>query len=218
MRRLCEQQLGCRVVPELASAAAIARARRRAYRRLVEDEAVAGTQPLGETLVAEGHLSADLLPALLEEQRDTGERLGELLVRKGLVRPELIAGALRARSRTERLGYRPVRPDEVDVDRLRLLGYGLCAFYGVVPLTGSAPGKPVVLASASPVHPLVLERCAGAAGRAGGGGAGAGAEPARGPGRRGDCRLAGGPRDRPAAGWTAPSCACWPRSRPSPPR
>jgi bacteriophage N4 adsorption protein B len=157
VRRLCEQQLGCRVVPELASAAAIARARRQAYRRLVEDDRP-GTQPLGETLVAEGHLSADQLPALLDEQRDTGERLGELLVRKGLVRPELIAGALRARSRTQ-LGYRPVRPEEVDVERLRLLGYGLCAFYGIVPLTGSAPGKPVVLASASPVHPMVLGRC-----------------------------------------------------------
>ncbi len=156
VRRLCEERLGCRVVPQLASPAAIARARRQAYRRLVEPDAPDG-RPLGETLVAEGHLASDLLPALLEEQRSTGERLGELLVRKGLVAPAVIARALR--NPTAPLGYRPVRPEEVDVELLRRLGYGLCAFYGIAPLRDRLPGRPAVLAAASPLHPLVLRRC-----------------------------------------------------------
>jgi adsorption protein B len=159
VRQLVEQWLRCRIVPVLANSAAIARARRQAYRRLCEPEGAAVTLPLGEALVAAGHLETGVLPALLEEQRETGERLGELLVRKGLVSPSVIAEALDARRRTAALAYRAVRPEDVDVDLLIRLGYGLCAFYGLVPLRGSSAGKRIALASAFPIHRSVLRRC-----------------------------------------------------------
>jgi hypothetical protein len=88
-----EQWLGCRIVPVLATASAIARARRQAYRRLLDSE-----------------------DSLFE--------------------------------------YRPVHPGDVDVELLRRLGYGFCAFYGLVPLRKGS--ERVAIASAFPLPMTIL--------------------------------------------------------------
>ena len=160
VRQQVETTLGCRVLPVLASAAAIARARQRAYRGLIEPEAASGGRPLGASLVAAGRLDASALAAALSEQRKTGERLGNLLLRKRLVDADAIALALDDRRSSVCLVYRRVGPEEVDVEGLARLGYGLCAFYGLVPLRGREPGQTVALASAFPLHPHVLGTCA----------------------------------------------------------
>jgi adsorption protein B len=157
VQQLVERALGCRIVPLLAGGPALARARRRAYRQLHGGQAQ--PRPLGATLVAAGQLENSALQAALAEQRKTGERLGDVLVRKRLVEAETIAQALDER-RAVCLGYRRVAPDEVDIEGLTRLGYGLCAFYGLVPLRGHTPGHTVALASAFPLHPDVLRTCA----------------------------------------------------------
>jgi bacteriophage N4 adsorption protein B len=163
LRQLVEEKLGCRVVPVLASGPTIARARRRAYRTLLEqpcERTEAKSPPLGAALVAAGHLDQAGLATALAEQQETGERLGDLLLRRSLVSSEAIAQALNARRSSLRLPYRAVRPEEVDVEALTRLGYGLCAFYSLVPLLRSAPGDALALAAGFPLHPQVLRSCA----------------------------------------------------------
>jgi hypothetical protein len=157
LQLLVEQALGRKIVPLLASAAALSRARRRAYRR--PHSTRLQTLPLGAELVASGQLQANDLRAALAEQRKTGERLGDVLVRKRLVEAGKIAQALDERG-ADVLGYCRVAPEEVDIEGLMRLGYGLCAFYGLVPLRGRPPGHTVALASAFPLHPEVVRACA----------------------------------------------------------
>ena len=160
VRLRVEEKLGRPVVPVLAREAAIARARRRAYRTLVAAPSANPGLPLGQTLVQGGHLPALALAAALAEQRASGERLGDLLVRKRLVSSHLVAEALDARRQSICLDYRQVRPEEVEVEALQRLGYGMCTFYGLVPLRAAGKGQPVAIASAFPLHPHVLGACA----------------------------------------------------------
>ncbi|HEV3028850.1 MAG TPA: DUF4388 domain-containing protein, partial [Planctomycetota bacterium] len=53
------------------------------------------TNPLGEILVRSGAITPDRLGSLLEEQRRTGQRLGDLVVDRGVISREALAVALR---------------------------------------------------------------------------------------------------------------------------
>ncbi|HSD86724.1 MAG TPA: hypothetical protein VLB44_04390, partial [Kofleriaceae bacterium] len=83
-------------------------------------------------------------------QLETGEKLGELLVREGVVTAAKVAEELYA----PREEYRSVSADDVDILALKLMGYGLASFYEIVPI--ETP-RGVLLACPYPIHPEVTE-------------------------------------------------------------
>jgi adsorption protein B len=152
VRARIEEQLGDRVQPALVSPQALRRARARAYRRALV--ASAPRPRLGERLVAEGAIEAARRDEALAEQAETGEMLGEILLRRGACPPEAVFAAL-SEGGTR---FRTVRLEEIDVAAARRLGCGLCAFHFVVPLRPTSGRRSV--ASAHPLHPQVLQRIA----------------------------------------------------------
>ena len=126
------------------------RARERAYRRIITEPA-GTTRPerLGQVLLNRGLLDERELHEALEEQGETGEQLGELLVRKGWVKESEISRIL---SRRHSDGFRTVAAAEADPKALRIVGYGLCALYGMVPLNTEFGDGYLALASSWPVH------------------------------------------------------------------
>jgi adsorption protein B len=150
-----ESILGARLRLSLAPHTLLEHARRRAYRRLLEptlDE----TAPLGARLIAAGQLSEADLERTLEAQGDSGELLGELLLRAELVSPTIIASALRLGGismRAAELGPGVVAPDSAAIARL---GAVFCALHSIVPLM--AAGGECLLATAFPVSERVLTR------------------------------------------------------------
>ncbi len=67
--------------------------------------------PLGERLVAAGHISRSQLEVALREQRRTGELLGKVLVDLGFVTEEVVEAVL-----AERVGCRRIRLEFVEID------------------------------------------------------------------------------------------------------
>ena len=152
-RARIEERFGNRVRPCLVSPAALRWARARAYRGALGPLPTGAPRPrLGERLVAEGTLPIARRDEALEEQAETGEMLGEILLRRGACDPEAVFAAL-AQGGTP---FRAVRLDEVDVAAARHLGCGLCAFHLLVPLQSSGGRRRV--ASAHPLHPQVIQR------------------------------------------------------------
>jgi len=162
LRGRLEDVFRARVAFVFTTADALARARGRAYRRwLVEYPGATRPRRLGDALVEGGHLTAGQLDEALREQSVTGEPLGELVVRMGFCDPAAVGEALAARKHG---AFRDVSPEVVDVDALRMVGYGPCALYTAVPLTAEA-GQPTPLASAFPIHDEVRDLVAARLGR-----------------------------------------------------
>jgi len=132
----------------------IHRVRDRAYRRLVlESEGRPQKLRLGERLVAAGRISQEQLRDALEEQVRTGERLGELLLRRGLISAAILAAAIGgARSAP----FRSIHPRDVDPIALARIGYGLAALYRLVPLHSRPGVRAIEVVSAAPLHDEVL--------------------------------------------------------------
>jgi len=84
---------------------------------------------IGQLLLAEGAITKDALEAALGEQRETRERLGQLLVRRG-ADPEAVARALAAQLRLE-YASPPLR---VQIEALRLVDARLAVKLCVVPV------------------------------------------------------------------------------------
>lgn len=144
-----EGLLRSRVAFSFADGPALLRARQRAYRRLVVDElAPPRTERLGERLIAGGFLNQEQLDAAVDEQRDSGERLGEILVRRGDVAAQIVSEALANRND---LPFRAIDPADADSAALTELGYGLCALYGFVPMKAES-GTAQPIACCSPLH------------------------------------------------------------------
>ncbi len=148
VRTSLESMLRLRVAFSFASTDALQQARHRAYRRLVVEEDGAERKRLGDRLMGVGELSQERLDKALEEQVETGERIGEVLVRRGWVSEELVSEALADRTQ---FVFRAVHPADVDTDALAQLSYGLCALYSLVPLRDD-DGKSTSVASAAPLH------------------------------------------------------------------
>ena len=118
-------------------------ARDRAYRRLgLEVPGQARSSPLGRRLLEAGLLDAGRLEQALSEQADSGEFLGELLVRRGWVREGDLAAVLAG---LLQVAVRAMKPDQASPEALRVLGYGFCSLHRLVPLRARL-GEPVVLA------------------------------------------------------------------------
>jgi hypothetical protein len=98
-------------------------------------------------------LSETELHEALEEQSQTGEQLGEMLVRNGSVPAVEVSLVL---SRRYSRGFRPITAAEADPTALRAVGYGICALYGVVPLHSASADGTRAIAASTPVHDEVL--------------------------------------------------------------
>jgi len=142
----------------LAERDSIHRSRWRAYRRLLETAPDRPHERLGAALLARGVIVRADLDAALAEQLETGERLGELLIRQGRASPDAIARALPA----PRLPYRTIAPADIDVQVLRQMGYGLAGLYQLAPVCS---GGELVVACPFTIHPVVLEEVARRTGR-----------------------------------------------------
>lgn len=99
---------------------------------------------LGRLLVSDGAVTEAEVDAALEEQRDTRERLGHVLVRRGLD-PEAVARAL---ARQLRLAY-AAPPLRVEAAALELVPRALALRLRVLPLTADA--RSVRIAMADPL-------------------------------------------------------------------
>lgn len=105
---------------------------------------------LGRLLVDEGATSAAELEAALAEQRETRERLGEILVRRGLS-SESVARALAAQLR---LGYAPP-PLKPEPDAVRLLPRAHATRLRVVPL--ALDGRALRVAMSDPLSAATID-------------------------------------------------------------
>jgi adsorption protein B len=133
----------------------IQRARDQAYRRLVmEAEGRPQRLRLGERLVAAGRITEEQLQVALEEQVRTGERLGELLLRQGLLSAPILAAAIGGARSTP---FRSIHPRDVDPRSLARIGYGVAALYRLVPLHPRPGQREVEVVSAAPLHDEVLQ-------------------------------------------------------------
>ncbi|NTU60215.1 MAG: hypothetical protein HGA98_04045 [Deltaproteobacteria bacterium] len=99
---------------------------------------------IGKILVKKGLLSRKSLTEALKEQERDGRRLGEILVEKAVLGEEALRWAL-----AEQLDLPLVQPDPaaLDPEALALIPPELCRRYGVLPLhlTYEGPGTPGVL-------------------------------------------------------------------------
>lgn len=153
-RNKVEELLGSKTRFVFAAEGALVRARERAYRRLItESGAMKRPDRLGKVLQDRGLLTDSELHEALEEQGQTGELLGELLVRKGWVKEHEISRVLSGRVAG---GFRTVSATEADPDALESIGYGLCALYGIVPLALDFEDGAIAIASSGPVHGEVM--------------------------------------------------------------
>ncbi len=155
LRGRLEDVFRARVAFVFTTEDALERARGRAYRRwLVEYPGATRPRRLGDALVESGHLTTAELAQALREQAVTGEPLGELVVRMGFCDSGAVGEALAARKHG---AFRDVTVDDVDVDALRMVGYGPCALYNTVPLLPAEDGGPAQLASGFPIHDEVRD-------------------------------------------------------------
>lgn len=139
----------------LADRDMIRHGRWRAYRRLVETKRKHRCR-LGEALLEAGAIDIAQLDRALEEQLETGERLGELLVRCGMVSAAAVGAALPSPGT-----YRAIALKDIDTAALSRIGYGLASFYELVTLRT----QPLELASPFPIHHRVTEEVARRLGR-----------------------------------------------------
>ena len=145
-----EESLGMGITFCFVPEDSLVRARSRAYRRLMVEEKLPPTrQGLGERLVAAGQISEAQLRAALEEQVRTGERLGELLMRKGLISAGILAASLGG---PRKLPVRSLHPRDVDPRGLARIGYGLASLYRLLPLFPRSRHEQVEVVSTVPLH------------------------------------------------------------------
>jgi len=151
-----ERLLGAPVHKRPAMERQLRRARSLAYRTAAAS--APARRPLGDRLVAAGRLSRHEVDRALDQAAETGEMLGEFLLRTGLTDERDISEAFAP----DGLGYRSVSAEEGDPAAVALLGYSFCALHEVVPLRTRAPDGAVLLTCVRPLH-RVHERDAAAA-------------------------------------------------------
>ncbi len=115
--------------------------------------------PLGRLLVDTGVLTSSALDGVLEAQRGSGKRLGDLLVERGLVRPDQLAQLL-----SNQLGVPWVRLAhmQVEPDVVALVPREVAVAHHVLPVhVRTADGAPrLYVAADDPTDAVALEACA----------------------------------------------------------
>ena len=154
-REVLEQVFGQRVKCGYACPELLERARFRAYRILSGEDALRKGERLGERLLRAGLLSQEQLQEALGEQLETGELLGELLRRRGLVADQDLGSV--ARGALARSGVRTVDPSDVCSEQFAKIGYALAALHTFVPCLSAESGT-VLLAAAYPLPGEILQK------------------------------------------------------------
>ncbi len=105
------------------------------------------TQRLGETLVAQGVLSRDMLESVLQNQNQSGKLLGQILVERGLISREDLVRAL----------GNQYRIPSIDLSRYQLepeivseMSYEVANKYTAIPIARSPESLTVAIADPSP--------------------------------------------------------------------
>jgi type IV pilus assembly protein PilB len=108
---------------------------------------------LGEILLAKYRIAPEQLESALEEQKKTGEKLGEILQKMGLVESKEVYGAL-----AEQLGVPYVDLDSYVIDPrvVTLLPEKFCRQYQLVPI--GEEKNALILAMANPVDVVAIDR------------------------------------------------------------
>jgi type IV pilus assembly protein PilB len=108
---------------------------------------------LGEILLAKYRITPEQLESALEEQKKTGEKLGEILQKMGLVESKEVYGAL-----AEQLGVPYVDLDSYVIDPrvVTLLPEKFCRQYQLVPI--GEEKNTLILAMANPVDVVAIDR------------------------------------------------------------
>uniref|UniRef100_A0A7V4DEU7 protein-secreting ATPase n=1 Tax=Candidatus Caldatribacterium californiense TaxID=1454726 RepID=A0A7V4DEU7_9BACT len=108
---------------------------------------------LGEILLAKYRITPEQLESALEEQKKTGEKLGEILQKMGLVESKEVYGAL-----AEQLGVPYVDLDSYVIDPrvVTLLPEKFCRQYQLVPI--GEEKNALILAMANPVDVVAIDR------------------------------------------------------------
>jgi len=107
---------------------------------------------LGEILVADGVTTADAITVALDRARTTGERLGEALVALGAVSREDV---LRALARQQQLPFLPRDEFPTPAPHLKSISAKYLRQHVVCPV--SVEGNVLMVATADPVNPLVVD-------------------------------------------------------------
>lgn len=107
-------------------------------------------KPLGEILVKSGRIDEGMLGRALEVARQSGAKLGETLIRLGLITPEDLARAL-----AEQLSLPFAATVSYDREALKLVPERLARRYRVLPLRKK--GATLELAMADPLNLLAME-------------------------------------------------------------
>jgi adsorption protein B len=113
------------------------------------EQLMAYKRRLGELLLEGRLVTAAVLEQALEEQLHSQERLGEILVRQGVLTEWEV---LRALGRQQNIEVREVDPYEIDLQVLRQLPQAVATAHQVIPL-GAVNGDTLVVAS----HDLIRE-------------------------------------------------------------
>ncbi|MDH3292070.1 MAG: type IV-A pilus assembly ATPase PilB [Gemmatimonadota bacterium] len=114
--------------------------------------AAAGVERLGELLVREGLLTREQLLGALEEQRRTGMRLGYVLVKLGLIQELEITKML---ARQYRIPAVDLSRFEVDPKIIKLIPAEIAVKHDVLPL--KREGRTLTVAMAEPTNVAVIE-------------------------------------------------------------
>lgn len=151
--------LGRGVRPLTATEEEIAAARRRAYRSVHAAITETLRPPIGVYLRHSGQVTEAQLAEALAEQSATGERLGRILVRRGVLSEDALREALALRHDLPHLRLRGVLPDPASV---RLLPEDLAREHTVLALRRQDPVLHVAVADpADPTVHAIAEQVAG---------------------------------------------------------
>jgi type IV pilus assembly protein PilB len=107
----------------------------------------------GELLVSKGILSRRELTEALKEQRDNGGRLGEVLVRLGMLKDEDITIALGEHLSMDRIHFDDI--DAIDMSVARLLPEAIAKRFCLVAI-GELDGK-IIVAMADPLNVIAMD-------------------------------------------------------------
>ena len=109
---------------------------------------------IGEILIDHRKITNLQLIGALEEQRETGKRLGEILIERGLITEDDVIFVL-----TQQLGIERVDLSTISIDKsvTRFLNEAICKKHKVFPFGLSEDGKKVKIAFADPLNMLALD-------------------------------------------------------------
>ncbi len=109
---------------------------------------------IGTIMIDMGYLDEEAMWKVLEEQKRSGELLGKIAVRLGLVKEDQVLKAL-----GEQLGMKVVKLADVTIpaELTELVNESMATAYKIVPISQNKKDKSITVAMAEPQNPSTLE-------------------------------------------------------------